>query len=294
MFEESSVMVLVSDKDGARVYKLEMEKDVQAAICETFSSAADLLVGEKEKVIFDGSYKPLEDEYLAIRNFQMQAEIKEAVQNPMGVAGYQLDETISDTKAVFVGEMMEKNGKKEVRIAFQMFRNDQYITTKRINLFFENNTFVREKRFGIGISKKIDCFFDNEELMFDSYHFTRQIFDLSDYYRSATDQEVSRFVKNDKLFFEKAETFQSATDTWVRRKIALINDSGVLERYKPEKIKTLAKASGIKIFTQDNQIIIPSDKKQMKVILSFLDEEAYKGPFSNDTYLTNSKRKVTA
>lgn len=33
-------------------------------------------------------------------------------------------------------------------------------------------------------------------------------------------------------------------------------------------------------------------KEQIKVILGFLDEEAYRGPFSQITYLANSKRKV--
>lgn len=31
---------------------------------------------------------------------------------------------------------------------------------------------------------------------------------------------------------------------------------------------------------------------QIKVILGFLDEEAYKGPFSQNTFLANSKRRV--
>lgn len=40
------------------------------------------------------------------------------------------------------------------------------------------------------------------------------------------------------------------------------------------------------------KIIIPDDKEKVKVILDFLDEEAYKGPFSQKTYLANSKRII--
>ena len=34
-------------------------------------------------------------------------------------------------------------------------------------------------------------------------------------------------------------------------------------------------------------------QEQVKIILGFLDEEAYKGPFSQNTYLANSKRRVS-
>ena len=82
-------------------------------------------------------------------------------------------------------------------------------------------------------------------------------------------------------------------NSWIRRKIALINDSGVLENYTAAKIKSLAKAAGVDIVVENKKVVIPSDKEILKVILGFLDEEAYKGPFSHTTYLANSKRKVS-
>ena len=43
---------------------------------------------------------------------------------------------------------------------------------------------------------------------------------------------------------------------------------------------------------KEEAIVIPDDKEKVKVILGFLDEEAYKGPFSQKTYLANSKRII--
>ena len=37
---------------------------------------------------------------------------------------------------------------------------------------------------------------------------------------------------------------------------------------------------------------VKNDKEKIKIILGFLDEEAYKGPFSQKTFLANSKRQV--
>jgi hypothetical protein len=81
-------------------------------------------------------------------------------------------------------------------------------------------------------------------------------------------------------------------DTWIRRKIASINDSGVLKTHTAVKIKKLAQNCGLNLEVENKRIIIPTDKKKLKEILGFLDEEVYKGAFSEVTYITNSKRKV--
>ena len=41
---------------------------------------------------------------------------------------------------------------------------------------------------------------------------------------------------------------------------------------------------------QDKKIVIPADKERALEVLAFLDEEAYRGPFSNDLLIANSKR----
>lgn len=293
MFEHSAVMVLkVVDKE-VEVCKLELEAETQTAICSAFSNAVEDLIADKEKVMFDGSYKPHEDEFLAIGNFQLQDDIKDAVRNPIGVVAYQkVNEKFPEIKAIFVGQREEIGEAEKFTVAFQRFRKDQYISTKWYNLFFEDDTFFHEKRFGISISDSADCYFTDGELQFISYFFARQVFDLSEYYRSATDHEVQSFSANDKLSIENPTVFQNMANSWIRRKIAMISDSGVLENYTASKIKSLAKAAGIEITVDNKKVVIPSDKEKVKIILGFLDEEAYKGPFSQTTYLANSKRKI--
>lgn len=166
-------------------------------------------------------------------------------------------------------------------------------STSNFNLFWSNNTFRHEKSYGISISDSIDCFYaPDEELQFTSFYYARQVFDLSGYYRSATTQEVTSFTSNESLCFENAQDFENLANSSIRRKIAAINDSEVLKKYQAIDIKRLAQKAGISITVKNKQIVIPNDKEQIKVILGFLDEEAYRGPFSQITYLANSKRKV--
>lgn len=293
MFDNSSVMAMRTVEQTIEVYKLDLDEDTRVAICKSFSEATTEMISDKERIVFDGSYKPNTDEFLAIENFSLCDEIKDAIRDPMGLNSYQIvDDSFPEIQAIFVGEREETNTAEKFTAAFQRFKKDQYISVKRFNLFFEKNTFRKDDRFGISISDVIDCFFHKGELQFVSYYYARQVFDLSAYYRSATDQEVVNFTANEKLSFEEPEAFGRIADTWVRRKIAVINDSGVLKSYTAVKIKSLAKTTGIEIQVSNKRIIIPADKKMVKVILGFLDEEAYRGPFSQTTFLANSKRRI--
>ena len=156
--------------------------------------------------------------------------------------------------------------------------------------FYSNDTFKQEKHFGIGITYNIDCYYTGEELQFASFYFARQVFDLREYYRSASDPEVTAFTQNEALSFENAEAFSGMANTYVRRKIAMINDSEVLKKYTAREIKSIARNSGIEIKVQDKRIVIPADKDAAMEVLAFLDEEAYRGPFTNDLLIANSKR----
>ena len=292
MFDNSSIMIIKTG-EPLEIFRLEVDSDTQNSICDAFSNAVSEMTLEKSKVVFDGSYKPLDDEYLDIENFQLPDAIKDAIRNPIGVAKYKKENgCFPEIKAIFVGERIESKDTENFVVAFQRFKKEQYISVRAFNLFFDNDTFRREKNYGISISNNIDCLFSKNELEFTSFYYARQIFDLSDYYRSATDQEVQSFTSSEHLSIENADDFKEMANTWIRRKIAMINDSEVLSNYSATKIKGLAKSVGIDISINNKKIVIPNDKEKVKIILGFLDEEAYKGPFSQNTYLANSKRQV--
>ena len=178
-------------------------------------------------------------------------------------------------------------------VAFQKFKKEQYIQSTYYNLFYSEGTFRQEKSKGLSITDAIDCIFINDTLKFSSFYYARQIFSLNEYYRIATDNEVERFVKNERLSIGDVDIFKQISDnTWIRRKIAMINDSNVLNDNSAEKIQNSAKQIGLKIEVHNKKLVLPNNKEDLKNVLGFLDEEAYQGPFSQNTYLANSKRKI--
>ena len=191
MFENCSVMIIKAGTKDGEILRLELAAETQKAICEAFASAKLDLINDKTRVSFDGSCKPHNDEFLAIESFQLPDEIMDAIRDPLGVTAFDKEnDEFPEIKAIFVGERTQTGETEKFSVAFQRFRKEQYISTRWYNLFFENNTFFQEKRFGISISDTIDCYYTDGELHFTSFYFARQVFDLSDYYRSATDVEV--------------------------------------------------------------------------------------------------------
>ena len=298
LFANSSVFILTSD---GKIYKLEVERKAQEAICDTFATSVNSMTNGKTTHDFEVNYKPEDDEIFRIENFLLPDEIKDAIRNPIGIDSFKKDPDIHDDgnkdflgfpeiKAIFVGERIQDAEGEHFNIGFQRYRKEQNLTALPFRFFYSNETFKQENNFGIGITYNLDCYYTGEELQFASFYFARQVFDLHEYYRSASDPEVEAFTKNDALVFENTDTFSSIANAYVRRKIAMINDSEVLKNYSAKKIKDIAKSSGIDIKIQNKKIVIPAEKDSALEVLAFLDEEAYRGPFTNDLLLANSKR----
>lgn len=298
MFTDSSVFILAVD---GKIYKLEVEREAQQAICDTFASSVVSMTNGKTAHDFEVNYKPEDDEILRIENFLLPDTIKDAIRNPIGIDSYKKDPDVRDDgdedylgfpeiKAIFVGERIQDAEGEHFNIGFQRYRKEQNLIALPFRFFYSNDTFKQERHFGIGITYNLDCYYTGEELQFSSFYFARQVFDLREYYRSASDPEVEDFKKNGALHFENADIFGSMANTYVRRKIAMINDSGVLEKYSAKQIKSIANSAGIDIKVQDKKVVISADKDGAMEVLAFLDEEAYRGPFSNDLLIANSKR----
>lgn len=138
MFENSSVMVLKANTKEDEVLKIEVDAETQNIIIDSMKKSLDELIEEKTQIIFDGSYKPNEDEILKIENYQLSDEIKDAIRDPLGVTSFKKDNDVfPEIKAIFIGERIEDGETEKFNVVFQRFRKEQYISTRWCNLFFE-------------------------------------------------------------------------------------------------------------------------------------------------------------
>ena len=287
--------ILQKDSRTIAIRRISEDKDAQVAINTLFSDLSENYTKGLTSVEFDGKYAPQEDdkEYLTIKSFALPEEIKGAIRNPLGIELYREDGgKLPKIKALFIGSCLENNGVETFDIVFQKFRNDQYITQSRFNLLLSGDTFVREKRIGISIGETIEALYTNDDLSFRSYYYARQIFDLSGYYRIASNRDVETFISSKLICYNDVDEYKNKADTWERKKIASILDSGLLDKHTAKQIQKKASDIGVTIEIAKGQIVFPTNKKQRKILLGFLDEEVYKGVFTNTVYQTNSKKKT--
>lgn len=126
MFKDCSIMVLAAGvEEECEIYNLDINSDTQKEICKTFKNLVEQLTENKSKVIFNGSYKPNEDEFLTIENFQLSDAIKDAIRNPLEIQKYgKINDEFPEIKAVFIGSRTEKINQRNLILLFNVLEKN--------------------------------------------------------------------------------------------------------------------------------------------------------------------------
>lgn len=240
-----------------------------------------------ETVEFDGRYRPEERELLVIKNFVDVDGLAASIQNPIGVEQFDPNvHELESVKAIFAG--CPDGG---TAVLVQLFERRRLIATKNFAIWFSGNTFQRMSSAGLTLDSKLLAVLDGGDLKFQSFHFLRRVFDVDDHFKEATAAEVRAFATHDMLAVEDLDAFEAAASSTVRRKIALIVQSGILDKQTTDQIVTIAKLFKLDIeTTDDGKIVLPTSPGELRRILRFLDEDYYESPLSQTLFVSNSKR----
>lgn len=216
-----------------------------------------------------------------------------AIANPLGIPEIAPDPTEFEAiKALFMGR---NDGGGRIAL-IQSFDRRKIISNKGLSIFHSANVFRKVEGVGLTIGTNLSALLEESRLSFFSFHSARQIFDLSQYYREATDDDLNEFAANEMLKIADPATFVATSDSWVRRKVALVMQSGILERVDLEATKAAALVFGINIQTEANgdkiALVLPEKKAELKKVLRFLDEDYFQSVLSSTPHLSNSKRRI--
>lgn len=284
----------LTNDPGNKIVKFAISHEIQNNLNVFFSEQErDFEDNVAEIIEFDGKYKPEQDELLKISNYDDIDNLEIAINRPLTVADITpTEETFKEIKALFTGYMV--NGRSKILI--QRFEKRRIITSNGLTIFHENNTYRKIEDIGLTVDGKLTGILNDGILTFKSFHVMRQIFDLTAYYKEATDTDIAEFGQLETIKIGNPGNFLSLADSWIRRKIALIQQSGILESVPLSTIKAVADGFLVPLtLTTDNEqqkIDMPNDRKAIKAILRLLDEDYYESPLSQTHCIANSKRKV--
>lgn len=285
----------LTDDPATRRLRFSLSNDVQTDLTSLLQlQESNFNRNGQEEIPFDGKYKPDLGEVLVISEFDDIDGLADAIANPLSVPEVAPTVEAFDTiKALFSGYV----GADGVPVVLlQHFDKKRVISTNGLSIFHSSIVYKKIEGIGLTIDSKLTAIIRDRSLRFHSFHLLRQIFDLSDYYKEATDGDIQQFASSACVSVNNPADLVIISDTWVRRKLWLISQSQILQKVPVCDIKAVAAEFSIPLETLiengTEKILIPEDKKELKTILRFLDEDYYKSPLLQNRYLTNSKRSV--
>lgn len=281
-------------KDPARrIARFSLAASVQAEITTTFQGQEAVFnASAQDEIAFDGKYKPDQGEVLVIAGFDDIDGVEAAIRNPMGCPAIEATTTaLQNVKALFTG-YVDATG--AVTALLQAFDRRKIISTDGISLFHSGDVFKRIEGVGLTIDHQLTAVMKTTSLRFFSFHHVRQIFDMSAYYKEATDGDITEFAGLSMIHTGDAQALIANADSWVRRKVSLIQQSRILETVPMNEIRAVAAEFAIPLKTEVidgiEKIVLPAQKTELKTVLRFLDEDYYKSPLSKTQFISNSKR----
>lgn len=281
--------------DPAEVRLLSVEQGVQEELAGRFSDGANrLLSDEVERIDFTASsYKPDESEVWEIPDFDLPDEIAVAVDRPIECPRLEGVEGMLPEISAIMASLGPEDGTQPC-IAFQAFDRRQFLTRRGISVILDRRTFRRLEEPGINIGPDVHAVYAGDSLLFRREYWARRVVDIKGYFRSATEQDVDEFLAHESIAVDDEQRFRDSADQRVRRRLARINNSEILDRVAPNLVSERAAEYGVRAAVDgegdDRTLVLPSDKQEVKHLLKFLEEEYYEGPLTDRKYIANSKR----
>ena len=277
---------ILSKQFGSRVVRFKLDHTAEELMRNIFTEA---------EIPFSADYTPSQDELFFIDNFNSGIDLDPLLRpNTIPILDIKnKNDGVSLNNIVGIIATDTKNK----RFLIQYFEKRNIIDLSRTiiqHLVNSSDEFVAATSNGISIPNEILAIIDsNKKLRFRSFQRLRHIFDMDSYFKEATDEELYNFMNE----CSKLETIQGfnileIADTTIRKKISIINKTGVLNDYSVNELKESANRAGydLPLNKSKNKIQLPNNKLQFKDLLQFLSSNIYEDPISHATRITNSSR----
>jgi Domain of unknown function (DUF4868) len=293
MPDNINLFALVDDEQTP-IRRIPLTADLGAQLAQFFVNQQNNFLDNKQPIEFSGSYNVDSGEIFTLTDYPLSETIGSALSNPLICQILNLNNEKHRIKALFTGIWSDTNK----TVNFQVFDSGKLLS-KGWTLISSGNTYKKLEEPGLVLQDKLTAHYANGVLYFSSYHNAKRFLDLSAYYREATDTELNAFVATELFAFEDESSFKGNADSIIRKKVALLQKNQVLKDLSVTDIQNVVNS-----FNQDlpvehhinitvnamGKLVVPQDKKQLKELIRFLDEDYVTAPLTKRKCLTNSKQ----
>lgn len=262
--------------------------DVQDDVTERFKCQAEQFRnGIEQENPFEGSWKPDDNELLTVDIPRSAQPILDAI-NVDFMSLDQINVRAFDQERIKALFMATYDNDKPL-ILVQRFTAQQSLEP-RFTLVLDRNAFRRLSSPAFTLDTSLTCIIESGKVKFKSLQKLRSIMDITEFYREATDEEVRQFARHDSFAVFDQDNFVHNSDQQTRKYIHDIVTSDILEDNDVDTIENAAISTSLPIKIENGRIVLPTQKRELKRFLQFLQESRYRGPISRRTYVTNSRK----
>lgn len=278
---------VLTNQPRHRILHVQIDSVIQRNLTDVFAKQRNAFLNDREEIEYQPGYHPDQNEIFKISPFEDLDDLLEITTSPSSCESLEPNlEMYSNITAFFA---FDSNNNE---LLFQNFDSRGVISTER-SLYWSNNTFTQINVPGISLAKNLTAIVRGEELLFQSSWSARRIFDLTQYLKEATDDQIEKFIQHSSFNCSDKSKFFLQLGAAERIKVCLILESGVLDTYTPKQMGLVAADLKYELpLDQNGRIVFQGEKKQIKVLLRFLAEEYMMSPLTDRIHIVTSKRPL--
>ncbi|CAN5501688.1 hypothetical protein BH09SUM1_BH09SUM1_01140 [soil metagenome] len=278
-----------------QLLRLPMHVSLQETLASEWEAQLATFLHEVEEIPFAPAYTPEEHEKFVLTEFTLDP--------PLG--GVDSGTIVNKPSLMNARDHLEKirsiiafcrQDDREL-VLFQNFFRGRVVRPGGFMLM-GNDTFSELTTPGFALDRKLAAVYypHQRKLLFSSFRTVNTFFDLAQFYREATQDEIHEILQHAIFAAEDGANIAELTGQWFAKSFAMLRDSRLLDNHSAPQLKLIADGLEIAIqVTQDNgtdQIVFPADRKQARVLLKFLNQQVFRSAITRDVKETNSYRDL--
>lgn len=288
-----SLFAMMNKNSAVKVYRIDTDRQTDIKIKKIFDDQLSLFESHHNtELVFEAGYTPSYNECSYIDNFDEGKILLDAVQRSTAMPLWTKNVGLNDITAFFMAPAYPQVKDK---IAIQTFSKKQILNESRY-LWLSKNSFTMSDLLGFNLDDKLVAILEGDKIKFRNFNNLRSIFDMSPYFAEATKQEISDFVNQPVFNIPVGFDLPALADNVIRKKVTLINKSKILVNHTVTEIKNAALTLNFPIKTtgsgSSEKIEMPTNKKEIKELLNFLDEDYFNSEITKQRFRSKSKRKA--
>ena len=282
-------LVLTNDASNA-LRRLDLQPSAGQAARELFAEAAREFRADIEQwVEYDADDNLEAGEGFRISNYALEPFFLTALKQPVSVNRVEAGKLAQLGIKSIIGHNENPDAPE---FYFQNFDASRILVPGRGFLLSmaDASTFRELQDPVIALRPDIVAIWKEQTLHFKNFFWASRVFGLTKYYQTATAEQVEQFARHPH-FSSGSSQVLAGCSLWHRKRVALLLQSGDLDKFSIEQFEQAATAIGYKLPLEKGKIKLPSDKAELRELMDFLGDNLYVGAFSKSPWKSSGKRK---